>query len=122
MLYQGFVKSYDIQIFPSNSTGPYGYTRVVALTGTFGLASLSFIPAGRPIPPGSKRPGSSDPDIFDLFWPLDDYSAIVDLLRNEKPIAFYFDDTDQSIGVTTYDPEPVGENEGDVRLRRVRNP
>ncbi|MGO9099428.1 MAG: hypothetical protein ACLP9Y_08310 [Mycobacterium sp.] len=105
MIYQGSVSNYSIQVFPSTWTGPSGYTRVVALTvalsGGGGLALLNFIPAGRPVPAGSKRPGTTSPVVFDLFLPMDDYTAIVDLVRNETPINFFFDDTTLQIGVTT---------------------
>jgi hypothetical protein len=100
MTHQGTVSSYGIQIFPSNWSGPFGYTRVVTLTGTFGLAMLSFIPGGGTIPAGSVRAGTSSPVVFDLFLPMDDYMAIVDLLRNEQAINFFFDDTSHQIGVT----------------------
>jgi hypothetical protein len=111
MVYQGAVSSYGIQVFPSNWSGPFGYTRVVSLTGTFGLAILCFIPVGRTIPVSSKRAGTSNPVVFDLFLPMDDYTAIVDLVRNEKPIQFFFDDTSHQIGVTTAG-EAVGEDQG----------
>jgi hypothetical protein len=117
MQYQGSVSNYSIQIFPSTWTGPDGYTRVVALYvalsggGGQGLALLYFIPAGRPIPAGSKRAGTTSPVVFDLFLPLEDYTAIVDLVRNEKPINWFFDDTTQQIGVTT-GGELVGEDQG----------
>jgi len=111
MIYQGAVSNYSIQIFPSNWSGPFGYTRVVSLTGTFGLTLLYFIPTGRTVPVGSKRAGTTNPVVFDLFLPMDDYTAIVDLVRNEKPINFFFDDVSHQIGVTTQG-EAVGEDQG----------
>ena len=110
MLYQGTVSTYAIQLFPSNWVGPDGYTRVVTLTGTFGVAGLYFIPDGGTIPTGSKRAGTTNPVVFDLYLPMDDYAAIVDLVRNEKPITFFFDDSSHQIGVTTYG-EAVGEDQ-----------
>jgi hypothetical protein len=120
MQYSGSVSNYQLQInFPSvpfSSTGqPFGYTRVVALYvalsgGGAGLAELYFVP-GKPVPDSSTRVGTSTPLVFDLFLPLEDYTAIVDLVRNEKPIYWLFDDTTQQIIVST-DPELVGEGQG----------
>lgn len=116
MMHSGSVSNYSIQIFPSNWEGPYGYTRVVGLNvslsgGGNGLALLAFVPNGRPVPDSSTRAGTTNPVVFDLFVPMDDYTAIVDLVRNEKPINFFFDDTSLEMGVTTYG-ESVGEDQG----------
>jgi len=97
MLYQGSVSDYSIQIMPSNWTGPFGYTRLVVL-----YVALSD---------GSVRAGTTDPVVFDLFLPMEDYTAIVDLVRNEKPIYWYFDDTSLELSVTTQG-EVVGEDLG----------
>jgi hypothetical protein len=110
MVFQGEVSDYSIQIFPSTWLGPFGYTRVVAVNGTFGLAFYSFIPAGRPVPSSSKRAGTVGSNVFDLFLPMDDYTAVVDLLRNEKPGFFFFDDATLQFGLMT-SAEPVGEQE-----------
>jgi hypothetical protein len=83
---------------------------VVAVNGTFGLAFYSFIPAGRPVPSSSKRAGTVGSNVFDLFLPMDDYTAVVDLLRNEKPGFFFFDDATLQFGLMT-SAEPVGEQE-----------
>jgi hypothetical protein len=111
MMFQGEVSNYSIQISASNWLGPLGYTRVVALTGAFGIAFLSFVPAGRIIPTSSKRAGTTGPDVFDLFLPMDDYGTVVDLVRNEKPVFWFFDDGTLQIGVRTQ-AEPIGEQEG----------
>jgi hypothetical protein len=85
----------------------------VALSGGGGngLAGLYFVPAGRQVPDSSVRADTTDPVVFDLFLPLEDYTAIVDLLRNEKPIYWYFDDTTLQVSVTTQG-ELVGEDQG----------
>jgi hypothetical protein len=116
VLYQGSVSNYSIQISPSTWTGPFGYTRLVVLQvalsgGGNGIAELCFVPAGRPVPDGSVRAGTTDPVVFDLFLPMEDYTAIVDLFRNEKPIYWYFDDTSLELSVTTQG-DIVGEDQG----------
>jgi hypothetical protein len=91
--YDGTVTNYSIQISPSTWPGPgpdFPYTRFVGLNiaplspGGQGIAFLNFIPAGRPVPDSSIRGGSSEGDfVFDLALPMEDYTAIVDLVRNE---------------------------------------
>jgi hypothetical protein len=78
---------------------------------TLPSVELCFVPAGRPVPDGSVRAGTTDPVVFDLFLPMEDYTAIVDLVRNEKPIYWYFDDTSLELSVTTQG-EVVGEDQG----------
>ncbi len=116
MLYQGSVSNYSIQVSPSTWTGPFGYTRQVVLYvalsgGGNGLAGLYFVPAGRPVPDSGVRADTTDPVVFDLFLPMDDYTAVVDLVRNEKPIYWYFDDRSLELSVTTQG-EVVGEDQG----------
>ena len=118
MLYQGSVSNYSIQIHSSTWTGPFGYTRIVVLApialsgGGSGLAFLDFVPAGRPVPDRSKRGGTTDPIVWDLFLPMDDYAAIVDLVRNEKRINFYFDDATPDGWAVTTGSELVGQDQG----------
>jgi hypothetical protein len=111
MMFQGEISNYSIQISSSTFAGPFGYTRFVAASGPFGIGFLNFIPSGRVVPPSGKRPGTSGPNVFDCFLPMDDYGAIVDLVRNEKPVFFFLDDQSLQFGVMT-SAEPVGEEEG----------
>jgi hypothetical protein len=103
MQYFGLVSNYGIFIHPSTWEGPeppklrqtrqvFIYNMALASGGS-GFAWLNFIPAGRRVPDSRMRAGSTDPVTWDLYLPMDDYTAIVDLLRNEQPIAFNFDDT-----------------------------
>jgi hypothetical protein len=115
MQYQGSVSNYSIQIRPSTW---FGYPRVVYLNqfallgGGSGLAFLNFIPAGRPVPNSSTRAGTTDPVVWDLYLPMDDYTAILDLVRNEKPINFFFDDMDPNGWALSAFGEFVGEDQG----------
>lgn len=47
---------------------------------------------------------------FNLFPPKEDAVYIADMLRNEKPVFVYVDDTGNKKWLTT-SPEPVGEEE-----------
>jgi hypothetical protein len=82
------------------------------LGGGHGLAFLNFIPVGRPVPDSSRRAGTTDPVVLDLYLPMDDYTAIVDLVRNEKPINFFFDDKNPNGWAVSAFGEPVLEDQG----------
>ena len=119
--YRGTVTNYSIEIYPSSWPGPdarFPYTRTIGLnvamsTGGQGLAVLYFVPAGRAVPDGGIRVGTSDPIVFDVFMPMDDYTAILDLVRNETPIMFNFDDTETPpLWSVQTGPEEVGEDQG----------
>jgi hypothetical protein len=100
MIYQGEVSNYQISISPSSYPGPnpeFPYTRFVGLNvamsgGGSAVVFVDFIPTGRSVPDSSIRAGTKPPDlVFDLFAPIDDYAAIVDVVRNESPVGFRFD-------------------------------
>jgi hypothetical protein len=114
---RGQVAKYGIEIFPSTLTGGDGATRFVSLptfalgAGGFGQAVLGFIPTGRPVPDPRKQAGPLGTTTWNLFLPMDDYTAIIDLLRNEKPINFSIDDRSNIWSLSSSD-EPVGEDQG----------
>lgn len=48
--------------------------------------------------------------LYEVNFPKEDYMAHIDLMRNEKPLYFFYSLVDGSAYVTTSD-EPVGEGE-----------
>ncbi len=73
-----------------------------------GLAFLNFVPQGGTLGTNSKR---VDPwPVFDLWYWIDAYPHVVDMLRNEKPVFFTFDDTIAAAILKT-EWEPPGELE-----------
>ena len=48
--------------------------------------------------------------LYEINMPLEAYPSHIDLLRNEKPLYFFFSEVDCSSYITTSD-EPVGEGE-----------
>lgn len=48
--------------------------------------------------------------LYEVYLKADRYMAFIDLLRNEKPLYFFYDFTENIAYITTSD-EPVGENE-----------
>jgi hypothetical protein len=104
MSYSGEITTYTLSIqTPSVHTN---YKSLIYLKGSFGLAFLCFVPEGGSLGTNRKREGS---DVFDAYFYYDAWGPMVDTLRNEKPVWFFFDDYDNVI-VKTGD-EPIGEEE-----------
>ena len=84
--YQGNVQSYVLEIQSPNS--PYDQKAVISLHGAFGLAILYFVPQDGQLGKNQKRAGQ---EIFDIYYWIDSWPHLTDLLRNEKPVQFKFD-------------------------------
>ena len=82
------------------------YKRVIHCKGSFGLAFLYFVPEDKSLGTNKKREGRN---VFDVWYRMRDWDAIVDALRNEKPVRFVFDNYRNGI-IRTGDEE-VGEEE-----------
>jgi hypothetical protein len=76
--YQGNVQSYVLEIESPNN--PYTHNSVITLHGAFGLAILYFVP----------QDGQLD------SWP-----HFTDLLRNEKPVHFQYDDSNNTAQISS---------------------
>jgi hypothetical protein len=81
--YQGNVQSYVLEIQSPNS--PYDQKAVISLHGAFGLAILYFVPQDGQLGKNQKRAGQ---EIFDIYYWMDSWPHLTDLLRNEKPVQF----------------------------------
>jgi hypothetical protein len=90
--------------------GPIGNAGVeasISLGIADGFAFLNFFPEGMPLPPNRKSlPGP----FFYVSYRSAQLGPILDLLRNEKPVRFFFRDETLVAYLTTAD-EPVGEEE-----------
>ena len=76
--------------------------------GLSGLAFLNFVPQDGTLGTNQKRPGKAD--TFDLWYWMSSWPHFVDMLHNEKPVFFIFNDVLKAAIVKTT-PEPVGEEE-----------
>ena len=103
--YQGNVQSYALEIQSPNS--PYDQKGVISLHGAFGLAILYFVPQDGQLGKNQKR---AEHDIFDIYYWMDSWPHFTDLLRNEKPVVFLYDDSDNTALIRSM-MEPVGEAE-----------
>ena len=89
--YQGNVQSYVLEIQSPNS--PYDQKGVISLHGAFGLAILYFVPQDGQLGKNQKR---AEHDIFDIYYWMDSWPHFTDLLRNEKPVQFQYDDSNDT--------------------------
>src|SRR5262249_24637449 len=103
-VYEGNVEKYDLIVrTPTHKS-------LIILSGDFGLAFLVFLPQGATLSPNQKRAGQK---IFDIYYWTSYWPYCTDLLRNEKPVWFIFDDTTKRAEIRTY-AGVVGEAEPPV--------
>jgi hypothetical protein len=89
-IFEGQVRNYTLIINTPRS--PNKSQSVIALDmEAAGLAFLNFVPQSGTLGTNSKRVDSWP--VFDLWYWIDAYPHVVDMLRNEKPVFFTFDDT-----------------------------
>lgn len=102
--YFGKIDTYFANVLsPKN----YGGKRVINLNGSFGKAIIWFLPDGSTLPDNRKR---ANQNTFDIYYHMDAWAAIVDILRNESPVYFNFSDTSNAAQIYS-GSEPVGEGE-----------
>lgn len=75
-----------------------------------GWAFLRFYPEGETIPANSKATHMTGKPIYYVNYRYAQFSNIIDILRNEKPIRFFFRDDTKASYITT-NSEPIGEEE-----------
>lgn len=102
--YFGQIDEYFLNVLSPKS---YEGKRLMNLVGDFGKAILWFFPSGSSLPDNSKR---SNQNMFDIYYSIDDWEAVLDVLRNEKPVYFNYRDTNNAAQIYT-GKEPVGEGE-----------
>jgi len=100
----GIIDTYNLSVqTPSTHTN---YKRVIYCHGSFGLAFLCFVPDDLPLGENHQREGR---DVYDIYYRMRDWDAVVDVLRNEKPVWFFFDSFKN--GLIKTGREEVGEEE-----------
>lgn len=104
-IYSSTVDTYVLSIKTPNVHT--NYKNIMYLKGDFGLAFLCFVPEGGTMGTNRKRSGRN---VFDIYYPMSTWAQSVDLLRNEKPVYFFYDDSSNTAVIKTSD-EPIGEEE-----------
>ena len=74
------------------------------------FAWLEFFPPGYQLPPLYKVPSAKGADHFHVSYRSGDYSKVIDLLRNEKPVHFYWNE-ETGLAYLRCGAEEVGEGE-----------
>lgn len=103
--FKGQINKYGLSVQTPNVFT--NYKRVIDVNGKFGLGFLYFVPAGGKLGQNKKRDGK---DVFDVYFWMEDYAALTDMLRNEKPVYFFYN-TDNNTCVIKTGDEKVGEME-----------
>jgi hypothetical protein len=102
--YFGKIDTYFVNVLSPN---PYNGKRLMNLNGSFGKAILWFLPESSALSENQKRSGQNT---FDVYYHLDSWEALIDVLRNEGPVYFNFSDTSKAAQIYT-GQEAVGEGE-----------
>lgn len=103
--YYGKIDTYTLKIETPNVHT--NYKRVLYLKGSFGLAFVYFVQEGGQLGTNRKRP---DRNVFDVYLWESAWNAVVDIVRNEKPVSFYYNSDSNTAYLYTGD-EPIGEEE-----------
>ena len=91
--------------------GNSGRDAAISLGIPVGFATLYFYPEGATLPPNRKEiHAPSGTPLYTVNYRYSQMANVLDLLRNEKPIKFSFDDGSLGAYITT-SQEPVGEGE-----------
>lgn len=100
----GKIDTYFVNVLsPKN----YGGKRMMNLKGSFGVAILWFLAEENSLPDNRIR---ANQNVFDVYYHLGAWDAIIDILRNESPVYFNFNETSKAAQIYTGN-EPVGEEE-----------
>jgi hypothetical protein len=102
------VSTYTLTTYGGPSGGGGGMDGAIKLKVPSGTAFLRFYPEGATIPNNSKVDYRGQ-GVYNVSYRARQFGDVVDLLRNEKPIKFYFND--EMLSYLTTNPEPVGEEE-----------
>ncbi len=106
-IYKGDIETYGLRIGSPNEQEDYRNT--ITIRGSFGQAKLFFVQKGGCLGI-NRRLSDQKQNSFDVYFWLYYWQHIVDMIRNEKPVEFLFDDSDNTAVLRT-DREPIGENE-----------
>ena len=111
------VTNYNVQIH-TEVNNPVPYNAFIGLNlvetnvsvATNAVAFLNFYETGQSLPDNSVQ-NQSGMDVyianFRTFW----FATIVDLVRNENPVTFWFDEITKEALLGTGTQEPIGEGE-----------
>lgn len=100
------VTHYNV-VINGGPNGSSGFDAAIGLVIANGAVSMRYFPEGAVIPANSKSIVDGKP-FFIVNYRYAQFAPSVDLLRNEKPVKFMFDDV-TLLGNISATNEPVGE-------------
>ena len=103
------VSTYKV-FFYGGPEGNGGADALISLGIPEGWAFMRFYPDGTTVPSNNKTIHVSGKPIYYVNYRYSQLENAIDVLRNEKPIKFYFRDDSKAAYLTTAN-EPVGEME-----------
>ena len=103
-VFSGEIETYTVNVL---SPKQYNGRRLMNLAGSFGTAILWFHPDDAALPDNRKRSGQN---LFDIYYSMSCWTAVLDVLRNESPVYFNYSDTSNAAQIYS-GREPVGEEE-----------
>ena len=103
------VSNYQVVCY-GGPDGNGGVDATVALGIPNAWAFLRFYPEGSTVPPNYVSTHGSGQKLYYVNYRYAQFGNVIDLLRNEKPIRFFFRDDTMAAYITT-SKEPVGEEE-----------
>jgi hypothetical protein len=98
------VTGYEIRIYGTQDGWAGTRSLIILYNGETAIGYIRFREAGADLPNDSQS-GSR----IVMYLPVAQFNAVVDVLRNEKPIYLVFTDNHAFLSTST---EPVGEGEG----------
>lgn len=98
-----------IDVYFVNVLSPKAYNgrRIMNISGSFGKAILWFFPQSVSLPDNRRR---AEQDVFDVYYHIEEWEPLLDVLRNEGPVYFNYSDRSNAAQIYT-GKEPVGEGE-----------
>lgn len=101
------VSAYYVYEF-AGAAGNSGMRALIALVTPNGRVQMRFYPDNTTLPTHTVSDPSSATPIYYVSYPYYQYAGVLDLLRNEKPLGFYFTNPGPYLCTSS---EPVGEEE-----------
>ena len=104
-IYQGQITDYTLVVNSPNIS--VNYKSYITMRGAFGTVIVYFVPEGGQLGNNAKRAGQN---LFDVYFWMSSWAHIVDMLRNESPVTLFYNDSYNTLQLTT-GSEPIGEGE-----------
>lgn len=110
----GTISTYVIKL-DADANCPNDSTSLLILTTTVGTVLVHTYPDNATLPDNDMRQYDGEQPYYDLFYHQRRLPMLIDVLRNEKPVSFFFNPESKFACIHTGE-EPVGEEEGRYRL------